>query len=82
LNRLHELLNLPEALRDKAACYEIGRLFVATGDVEQAVYWLESVLREDPAHQPAHQLLADLYQRLGNAELSKRHRLLAGPPPP
>jgi tetratricopeptide (TPR) repeat protein len=81
LNRLHELLNLPETLRDKAACYEIGRLFLATGDTEHAAYWLESVLREDPAHQPTHQLLADLYQQLGNAELSERHRLLAGPPP-
>src|SRR5262249_16802314 len=49
---------------------------------DEAVRWLEAALRENPAHAPAPQALADYYERLGDRERAAAHRRRAAPPRP
>jgi tetratricopeptide (TPR) repeat protein len=66
--------------------YHIGKVLLRGGDTREGLHWLRSALKEDPRHQPTHQLLADYYLKIGRVGQSLRHRRLAragkaGPPP-
>lgn len=62
---------------DPSLCCEVGKILLRNGQAEQGLRWLGNALQEDPRHQPAHQALADYYERTGNAALAARHRQLA-----
>jgi len=52
---------------------EIGRTLLAEGDAE-GVAWLETILRFEPNHLPAHEALADYFSANGDSERAQRHR--------
>jgi tetratricopeptide (TPR) repeat protein len=58
--------------------HEIGALFLRDGFEEDGVNWLRTALEQDPGYRPAHQALAEYYQRTGQLELAARHRQAAG----
>jgi predicted Zn-dependent protease len=63
--------------RDPAPRCEAGIIFLRTGEEAEGVRWLHMALHEAPGYRPAHQALADHYQRTGRPELAARHRRLA-----
>ncbi len=69
-----EVLRQP---RDPALRYEGGLLFLRNHQEEEGVRWLHQALRLDPGYRPAHQALADYYQRLGQSKTAELHRRLA-----
>lgn len=78
LKRLGQLTK--EVLRrphDPALRCQIGTIFLANGEEPEGVRWLHLVLREAPHYGPAHQALADYYQRTGKPDLAAHHRRLA-----
>jgi tetratricopeptide (TPR) repeat protein len=68
--------------------HEIGVIFLRNGFEEDGLRWLRTALEQDPSYRPAHQALAEHYQRMGQLDLANRHRQAAGavgekePPPP
>jgi tetratricopeptide (TPR) repeat protein len=53
---------------------EIGDLLMSTGREHLGVYWLQQALERDPAHRPAHLLLADYYEKKGDHAKAESHR--------
>jgi predicted Zn-dependent protease len=53
---------------------ELGVLFLRNGLVEQGLHWLKSAVQQDARYTPAHQALADYYQRVGNSAQAEQHR--------
>lgn len=47
---------------------------------KDAVAWLNTILHQDLHHAPANDLLAQYYERIGNAPLARQHRALAQSP--
>jgi tetratricopeptide (TPR) repeat protein len=62
--------------RDAALHAEIGTLYMRLGELEQAVYWLESAVRLDPQQAEAQRALAQHYRALGQFGRAERHRAL------
>lgn len=64
--------------------HRIGALALELGQ-EEAVFWLNSVLRLDPNHAPTHQALADYYRQQGDLRRAEHHQRRAAegktPPP-
>ncbi|HZT81079.1 MAG TPA: tetratricopeptide repeat protein [Gemmataceae bacterium] len=59
---------------DPALQCEVGAILVRAGAFNEGARWLQQALKEDPGYRPAHEALADLYQRTGNPGLAARHR--------
>jgi predicted Zn-dependent protease len=57
-----------------ALCQEVGALLMETGRDRPAVYWLTRGLRLDPSHAPSHKLLAEYWERVGDAERAAAER--------
>jgi tetratricopeptide (TPR) repeat protein len=76
--RLGELTSRQLSLRplDPALHYEMGVQLLRSGNDEIGEGWLLSALRLDPDYRPAHQALADYYERRGDAERAREHRRL------
>src|SRR5207237_9485348 len=72
MNRL-----IPKAPHDPALHHEMGTILLMMGKDKLALHWLHSALREDPEYRPAHEALADYYNRAGDAAQAARHRALA-----
>jgi Tfp pilus assembly protein PilF len=66
-----------KAPHDPAPRCEAGLIFLRCGEEQEGVRWLQMALHEAPAYQPAHQALADYYQRTGQSELAARHGRMA-----
>jgi predicted Zn-dependent protease len=62
----------PTATADDYA--EIGRMLLQIGRERLGVYWLEQALEREPAHQPAHQALAEHYEKKGESARAATHR--------
>ena len=62
---------------DRASRYEVARWMFDHGHHDEGLKWAREVLRADPNHAPTHQLLADYYEKQGNAGLANYHRLRA-----
>jgi predicted Zn-dependent protease len=58
--------------------YKIGVISLRAGSPEEGLRWLNSALKEDPSYAPAHQALANYYQRRGDSSRAAQHRLKAG----
>src|SRR5262249_52694005 len=53
LRRLAELTNkIGESPQDAGLRYEVGRIFLETGQDQEGLRWLASALHEDPRHRP------------------------------
>ena len=81
-NRLRRLLReYQDRPRDPDLLYEIGSMYLATGNAEFEVTgldWLRRALEINPHHKKTCILLADFYERKGMKELAARLRDLAG----
>lgn len=71
-----QLVKTPQDLETRL---EIGRTLLSEGDAE-GVAWLETILRFEPEHQPAHRALADYFAAQGDSERAQRHRQQADLP--
>ncbi|MFM7058150.1 MAG: hypothetical protein ACKO2P_14625 [Planctomycetota bacterium] len=83
--KLREIDGLADILRDHpdeprvAERCRIGELFLLYDDARRGEFWLRDTLNHQPDYAPAHQLLADYYQRLSvqqpeYQQLADRHR--------
>ena len=73
----------PEAMRsptDPAPRLELGRICLQNGQDQEALRWLSGALQIAPDYRPAHRLLADYYDKHGDAERADFHRRRAGSP--
>ncbi len=60
---------------------QAARVLLGRGESEKALKILQHVLARDPRYRAAHQLLAEHYERQGQAELAAAHRKQAGTAP-
>jgi Tfp pilus assembly protein PilF len=67
----HELPQRPD---DSALHLELGRLLLEQGQTEQALHWLNRVLRADPGSIAAHRVLANYFQHIGDTEKAAFHQ--------
>jgi tetratricopeptide (TPR) repeat protein len=73
------LLNdLRRSPKDESIQYAAARWLFEHGHPEEGLRWAEKNVREHPSHAQTHRLLADYYQRQGNAGLANLHRIQAG----
>jgi tetratricopeptide (TPR) repeat protein len=86
--RIHDILKneLGKAPNDPPLLTEIGTILLRAGSHREGVHWLYRALEHDPGYRPAHQALADHYERLGQTQQALRHRRFLGvteevPPP-
>jgi predicted Zn-dependent protease len=70
---------LPKTPHDPALHHELGTILMRMGKEELAFSWYQSALRENPGYRPAHESLAQYYERFGNAEQASWHRQRAAP---
>jgi predicted Zn-dependent protease len=76
--RLEEVFKrMGEAPTEPHLWYEAGVICLRNGQLHEAERWLRGALQLDPAYAPAHESLAELYQRVGQPDLAARHRRLA-----
>jgi Flp pilus assembly protein TadD len=71
---LREVLKSPS---DPALRSEAGIIFLRNGEPQKGLRWLGMALEQDPGYRPAHQALADYYERTGRLDLAAGHRRLA-----
>jgi tetratricopeptide (TPR) repeat protein len=78
LRRLVEVTrDIPRSPHDPARRCEAGVIMLRNGQDKEGLRWLESALQEDPRHAETHRVLADYYERTGQADLAQHHRQLA-----
>jgi Flp pilus assembly protein TadD len=81
-DRVKELRDrLARSPGDAQLRYEIASWLIANGHEEEGLRWAELVARERPDHGPTNRLLADYYDRRGQAGLANYYRLRASPGP-
>lgn len=71
---LQEEARRPAAPHDPAPATEIGGLLLQIGQDRQGLYWMDTALARDPGYRPAHQVLADYFERKGDTERAAAHR--------
>jgi tetratricopeptide (TPR) repeat protein len=54
--------------------YDIGSVFLRSGQLRLAEYWLIRALERDPNHLPAHKAVAELYEKKGEPDKADAHR--------
>ncbi len=71
---LHDLSKRPDDpdLHDEAAV-----ICMRNGQEPEALRWLKGALEKNPRHARTHTLLAEYFERIGNAEMAAQHRRLA-----
>jgi tetratricopeptide (TPR) repeat protein len=67
---------LAERPLDPALYTEMGRLLLASGNATQGVRWLEAAVGLERNYRPAHEALADHYEKTGRPDLAAEHRRL------
>ena len=67
---------------DAALRCEVARLFRLFGEPQEAERWLAAALRIDPRCRPAHEALAECYERRGERDMAEHHKFLARTLPP
>lgn len=77
--RLGELQSrrMAEQPLEPALHVEMAGLLMNSGKPDAAVSWLRSALSLDAGFRPAHRMLAEHYERTGNAALAVEHRKLS-----
>jgi Flp pilus assembly protein TadD len=79
LARLRRLLDrdLQDRPEDADLWYEVGMILVPAGSVAEGVNCLENAVRFNPRHVRAHEALADIYRRVGDAARAAAEQKLA-----
>jgi tetratricopeptide (TPR) repeat protein len=54
--------------------FDIGNVFLRSGQDRLALYWLDRALQRNSNHQPTHQALADFFDKNGDREKAEYHR--------
>lgn len=62
--------------------YELAMILLKLGQSEEALHWLLKTLEKDPNYIPAHEVLVEYYQRIGDWERADRHRQFLPPESP
>jgi tetratricopeptide (TPR) repeat protein len=62
---------------DPALHTELGNLMITLAQEELGERWLLSALQKDPNYGPAHQSLADFYEKKGDRSKARQHREMA-----
>jgi tetratricopeptide (TPR) repeat protein len=57
-----------------ADLFDIGSIFLRSGQDRLGRFWLERALQRDPFHQPSRQALADYYEKIGDRDEAEKHR--------
>ncbi|APW61475.1 tetratricopeptide repeat protein [Paludisphaera borealis] len=70
--------DLRKSPKDASIQYAAARWLIEHGHPEEGLRWAEKNVREHPTHAKTHHLLADYYQRRGDAGLANFHKLQAG----
>jgi predicted Zn-dependent protease len=79
MKRLEELYNkMHEAPNDVRLRHEAGLICLRYGQDAEAVRWLQGAVQLDPSFAPAHESLAECYDRAGRRDLAAHERQLAG----
>ena len=60
---------------DRDARFQVARWMFEHGQPREGLKWADEILRLDPNHVPTNQLLADYYEKQGNAGRANFHRL-------
>jgi predicted Zn-dependent protease len=60
--------------------YEAGKICLRYEQNEEAIRWFFGALQDDSRHAPAHQALAECYQRIGELQAAAYHRQRAAAP--
>ena len=71
---LQEEARGPAAPTDPAPAAEIGKLLLQIGQDRQGLYWMDTALARDPKYRPAHEVLAEYFERKGDGERAATHR--------
>src|SRR5262249_36119108 len=76
LKRLRIIISkeIAQKPNDPRLHYELAMIMLKLGQSEEALHWLLKTLEKDPNYIPAHQVLVDYYQRIGNWERADHHR--------
>jgi tetratricopeptide (TPR) repeat protein len=74
-------LKIMASPHDAGLRYEVGKIFLQSGQTTQGLRWLNSALQEDAYHQETNQILADYYESIGEKEVAAelRQRALQAP---
>jgi tetratricopeptide (TPR) repeat protein len=62
---------------DRDSRYQVAKWMFDHGHPHEGLKWTKEILRINPNHAPTHQLLADYYEKQGDAGLANYHRLKA-----
>jgi tetratricopeptide (TPR) repeat protein len=65
---------IASAPHDASLRCDMGRLLLRNGQEKEGRRWLDSALREDPRHAPAHEALAGSYEESGDRGRAAYHR--------
>ncbi len=78
LKRLGKIVrrDMSQTPHNAALHCELGVLLLRNGFIAEGLQWLNSAVQLDARYMPAHQALADYYQRAGYSELAEQHRRL------
>jgi tetratricopeptide (TPR) repeat protein len=68
------LLNAPN---NAGIRFEVARWMLENGHQQEGLKWTSEILRAEPRHGPTHRLLAEYYQKQGNAGRANYHNLMA-----
>jgi tetratricopeptide (TPR) repeat protein len=81
IERMLAIMNrlMPKTPHNPALHHELGTILMRMGKEEMALTWYQSALREDPGFRPAHESLAQYYERVGDVEQATLHRKRAAP---
>jgi Tfp pilus assembly protein PilF len=55
----------------------MARWMLENGHQQEGLKWTSEILRAEPRHGPTHRLLAEYYQKQGNAGRANYHNLMA-----
>jgi tetratricopeptide (TPR) repeat protein len=73
--RLETLLDAAhKAPKSPEAAYELGKMLMDVGEENQALRWLDTALKLNPAHREAHLQLMEYFEKKGFPERAKLHK--------
>jgi tetratricopeptide (TPR) repeat protein len=83
LKRLRGILTkeIGQNPNDPRLHYELAMILRRIGQREESLHWLLKTLEIDPNYIPAHQVLVEYYQRIGDWERAEHHRQFLPPSP-
>ena len=59
------------------ACFRVTKWLFDHGHQDEGLSWTKEIFRREPRHVPTHRLLAEYYEKNGDAGLANYHRVMA-----